>query len=90
MWGRRGRGQPGRYWRGGWNEIVEEEIETLLDDSEYSDEEYYDAQPRNTTFEEEIMMIQDLFEKDRDDGSTVVFAFSSSNTGIETINEETK
>ena len=26
MWGRMGRGQPGRYWRGRWDEIVKEEI----------------------------------------------------------------
>ena len=43
MWGRMGRSQPGRYWRGGWDEIVEEEIETLFEDSGYSDEEEYDT-----------------------------------------------
>ena len=84
MWGRMGRGQPGRYWRGGWDEIVEEEIETLFDDSGYSDEDEYD-----TAFEEEDMMIQGLFEEDSDGGSTVVFAFGSSSTGLETIDEET-
>ena len=39
MWGRRGRGQPGRYWRGGMvmmgPEVVEERAEDILNDSGY-------------------------------------------------------
>ena len=39
MWGRRGRGQPGRYWRGGMMtmgpEVVEEIDEDNLNDSGY-------------------------------------------------------
>jgi hypothetical protein len=75
MWGRRGRGQPGRYWRGGLGMmgplVVEERLEDTFDDSGYSDEE--DA--------------MDMIENDEAD-RTVVFAVGPSIQVLETIDEE--
>ena len=75
MWGRRGRGQPGRYWRGGlgmmWPLVVEERLEGTFDDSGYSDEK--DA--------------MEMFENDNAD-STIVFSFEPNSEVLETIDEE--
>ena len=80
MWGRRGRGQPGRYWRGRGQlefenlrmgigrmgpEVVEESAEDVLNDSGYFD----------------------MFEDDIDDG-TIFFAFGTNIQDLETITEE--
>jgi hypothetical protein len=70
---RRGRGQPGRYWRGGsvmrGSEVVEEsDNEDILNDSGYDDD-------------------MDMFEDDIDD-RTVFFAFKTNTQDLETITEE--
>ena len=63
FWGRRGRSQPGRYWRSGLIrsglDVREERLEDAFNDFGYSDEEdeeeeWGDILPRNINFEDFI------------------------------------
>ena len=89
-----GRRQPARDWRGDWRDEWGEEIEHVLDDSGYSDgEDYvsgdYNFRPRHVTFEEEMFMMQDMFEDNiADVSTTVMFALSTTDIEVETVEEE--
>ena len=68
------RRQPARDWRDEW----ELEIEHNSGYSDGEDSEDYTFRPRPITFEEEMLMMQDMFEDNIVDGSTtVMFALST-------------